>query len=132
LVEKLIEEKFPINGIDLLECSISKEKNIVLTIAKKGGVSVEDCESVSRALFEEIPDEYSLQVQSPGLDYKFKFEDYEYFLEQKIRVKYNGGAKNIKVDGIFKSYNGEVVIVHKNGKDIPISKESIIQIKTTI
>ena len=52
-------------------------------IDKDSGISIDDCEAVSRHISkvleseEEIGDDYSLEVSSPGLDRKF-FKDSQY------------------------------------------------------
>ena len=63
-------------------------------IDKKGGVTIEDCEKVSRALSDAldledfIPDAYILEVSSPGLGRQLKKDrHFEKSLQEKVEVK---------------------------------------------
>ncbi len=65
-----------------------------LFIDKPGGVTLADCENISHqvgAIFDVedvVPEHYTLEVSSPGLDRKLlKLSDYERFAGKKARVR---------------------------------------------
>jgi ribosome maturation factor RimP len=77
---------------ELLDCQF-RGGVLRLVIDRSEGVTLEDCQSVSRqtsALLDVVdfgPGRYVLEVSSPGLDRKFYREsDYERFCGEKIRV----------------------------------------------
>ncbi len=98
-----------------------------LFIDKAGGVSLEDCSSVSRALSAALDVEdplqgsYDLEVSSPGLDRPLRTpEHFEKFAGQKVRVKTFGPVpecENRKTFvGTLKGYAEGKVIVDVDGK----------------
>ena len=83
-------------------------------IDNKDGISVEDCEKVSKHVSKvldtenDFSEKYMLEISSPGLDRKFFYkEQYQEFINESIRVTFfdNDNKKTIKgnlkeVDGI--------------------------------
>ncbi len=73
-------------------------------IDKPGGVSVEDCASVSRSMEETldaddlIPTAYLLEVSSPGLERElYNIEDFRKFVGQRAKVKLASPVSGQKV-----------------------------------
>ncbi len=100
-------------ALELVEAEYVKEGHdrfLRVYIDKEGGVTIDDCESVSRELEEIldredfIDDAYILEVSSPGLDRILK-KDYEY-------TKYKGRQVTVKlykpIDKV-KEFEGELV-----------------------
>lgn len=154
-------EIFPVNGIHLISLNVTARKLVLLTIMKKGGILLDDCQYISSLVNQYIPDDYDLQVQSPGIGYEIKIENFGFldlFIDSPIKVFYKDNNSNIKeIDGIltfvdkvisikkfdkdkrktFKKAKQKSMnkIVEENGKEleniISIPKDSIIKIKTT-
>jgi len=108
-------------------------------IDKDGGVTIDDCENVSRALNlvldeEDFIDEaYILEVSSPGLGRKLTKE--RHFLQsigQEIDVKtYKPIDKQKEFVGILNSYvNGEITI-DMNGISRTFAKEDVANVRLT-
>ena len=84
-------------GIELYDLEFVKEggvKVLRLFIDKEGGVNLNDCENVSRAVEAEldkhdpIPTSYRLQVGSPGVERKLtKTEHFSKHINKKVTVK---------------------------------------------
>ena len=101
-----------------------------LYLDKEGGVSIDDCEAVSRALdpildeADPIDQSYYLEVGSPGLGRKLtRPEHYEQLKGQKIRAKLiRPNADGVReFAGILKGREGSTVTVEtENG---PVSFE---------
>jgi len=96
-VESLLMPVFELNGVDLYDLEIVKEgkdKILRIYIDKEGGVDLNDCERVSRAV-EAVLDEhdpidgtYRLQVGSPGVERKLsKPKHYSDYIGHKILIK---------------------------------------------
>ena len=96
-------------------------------IDKDGGVDINDCEKVSRALDEPldendpIPQAYTLEVSSPGLERPLvRDEHFEQFIGADIMVKMirpvEGLPKEFK--GVLAAYNdGEVTVNDHSGEN---------------
>ena len=74
-------------------------------IDSKDGISVEDCEKVSKHVSKvldtenDFSEKYMLEISSPGLDRKFFYkEQYQEFINESIRVTFfdNDNKKTIK------------------------------------
>jgi ribosome maturation factor RimP len=84
-------------GLELVDLELSgrgKGGYLRVFIDKPGGVTVEDCEQVSRYVghaldvADPIPTSYMLEVSSPGLDRPLrKIEDYRRYTGKLVRLK---------------------------------------------
>ncbi len=84
-------------GLELVELEFKKEgRDMVLRlfIDREGGINLDDCASVSRELSElldvedVIPENYTLEVSSPGLNRPLKKpSDYERYRGRLIKVR---------------------------------------------
>ena len=113
-----------------------KENNefyLRIYIDKEEGISITDCEALSRRVSDVLDVEdpidkaYYLEVSSPGLNRRlFKDEHFKKFVGREVLVKLNGnieGKKNIK--GLLKEVNEENIIVEDDEKTITIPKSKI-------
>ena len=101
-------------------------------IEKDGGVSLNDCEALSRRVSDvmdekdPIADPYFLEVSSPGLNRTiFTEEHYKRFIGREVMVRFTkaiDGKKNAK--GILKEVNEDNIIVEADTL-ISIPKEKI-------
>lgn len=109
-------------------------------IDKDGGVDINDCENVSRAIdkplddLDPITDNYILEVSSPGVERELILDaHFEKFIGADIMVKMirpvEGIGKEFK--GVLKAYSdGEVTIRdHSDENEIVISKKDAAYIK---
>ena len=115
-VAQLVKDPVEAMGFELYDVEYQKEQgNWVLTlyIDKEGGVSIDDCESVSRAIEpvldekDPIADSYYLSVSSIGLDRPLKIEkDFVRNLNKKITVRlYAPIEKKKEFSGILTAYD---------------------------
>ena len=94
-------------GLDLFDVVYSgspKRGALRIFIDKKEGVTLDDCEKVSRYIGhaldveDPIPHQYTLEVSSPGLDRPLKRkEDFLRFIGKKVKVKTTLPIGNQKV-----------------------------------
>ena len=109
-------------------------------IDKDGGVDINDCEAVSRAVNEPldeldpIENAYCLEVCSPGIERELiRDEHFEQFIGAdimvKMRVPIDGIGKEFK--GVLKSYDDGMVTIrdHSDENEVTISKKDAVWIK---
>lgn len=121
-VEQQIETIVSSEGLELVHIEYRKQGHgflLRIDIDKEGGVTIEDCELVSRQVSawldveDVVPAEYELQVSSPGLDRKFyRTSDYQKFLGRLVRVKTSKAIRGLHVIvGRLKEFNGDSIVV---------------------
>lgn len=110
-------------------------------IDKKGGVTIEDCEKVSRALSDAldledfIPDAYILEVSSPGLGRQLKKDrHFEKSLQEKVEVKMFEAVDGVKeLEGILQAYDQrKIVIMLEDDREIELERNKIAQVRLKI
>ena len=89
-------------GCFIVDVSVSKDNDIVLTIESENGkIELDDCASMSRYFetkFDREVEDYSLTVSSAGLDQPFKvYKQYCKALGTKVEVSLKGGKKMVAV-----------------------------------
>ena len=103
-IEELIQPTVTEMGYELVDVEFVKEGPnwyLRIFIDKEGGVTIDDCEAVSKTL-EKIFDEkdpieqaYFLEISSPGIDRPLK--------KKEDFIKYNGEMVDVK---LYKPYEG--------------------------
>ena len=82
------------HGYEIVEVEITKQQptRVIITVFRKEGVNIDDCAEISRAINDGIDDDliqgqYTLEVQSPGLDRPIRTkDDYRRNLGNKVEV----------------------------------------------
>lgn len=138
LIEK-IEEIVIDNEMELVEVKIQSKKNplIEIIIYKKEGVSLDDCTKISRSVEENIdldkifPNNYNLEVASPGLDRKLTTQDdYRRNLDNLVEVKLYSKINDQKeFVGLLKNYdeNNIQIIVEEELIEIEINNIALMR-----
>ena len=135
IVEKL--------GVEIYDVEYVKEGSdfyLRAYIDKPGGVDINDCEQVSRALSDAldeedfIPDAYILEVSSPGLGRTLKKDKHlEKSLGEEVEVKtYKPIGKCKEFKGILKSYNENSIIIETEDEELVFEKADIAIIRLAI
>lgn len=117
-IQRIVESE----GLELVHIDYRKHGHgflLRVDIDKDGGVTVEDCTSISNQVStwldveDPIPAEFELQVSSPGLDRKFyRNSDYEKFIGRLVRVKTSRAIRGLHVIiGRLKEFDGQNVVV---------------------
>lgn len=110
-------------------------------IDKEGGITIDDCETVSRRLSDLldekdfIPDAYVLEVSSPGLGRQLKKEkDFERSLGEEVEVKlYQAIEKQKEFSGILESYDKDtIVLVDEHGKKLTFRRSELALIRLAV
>lgn len=136
-----IAESFGLEVIEVLYEKKYDGMNLTVVIDKDGGVTIDDCEKLHRAIdgpldeLDPIDTAYILNVSSPGIDRPLKTErDYKRNLNKKISVKLYKPMDNKKVyDGVLVNYDEETFTVElKNGKQITFNKKDTAKVEPII
>lgn len=93
-INKLFEETSERLGYQLIEFNLDeKYKKIAAVIYKQAGISINDCEILTKELLNDIEyidkfgKEYSLEVSSPGVTRRFKsIVEYNIFAGKEIKI----------------------------------------------
>ncbi|WP_026485883.1 ribosome maturation factor RimP [Caldanaerobius polysaccharolyticus] len=134
LIQPYLEGK-DIEIVDVEYVKEGKEWHLKVYIDKPGGVTLNDCEDLSRYLSDRldevdpIKNSYILEVSSPGVERPLKRpEDYERFKGQKAYLRFYQQVDGKKeIVGVLKGYSeGNVYVEVEEGKDmlIPLDKIS--------
>ena len=133
LTEDIRSLGFDIWGIEFF--GKYKNQTLRIYIDKKEGVSVEDCEKVSKHVIKlldvenDFSNKYLLEVSSPGLDRKF-FSERQYldYIDSAIKVRYiNNINKKLSVKGILSNVTKEGLLIESEDKRQKVPFSSIIQ-----
>ena len=123
-IEELIQPTVTEMGYELVDVEFVKEGPnwyLRIFIDKEGGVTIDDCEAVSKTL-EKIFDEkdpieqaYFLEISSPGIDRPLK--------KKEDFIKYNGEMVDVKLYKPYegsKEYTGKLVGYDENDGTVTI------------
>ena len=138
--EELIMPIIEQNSFELVDVEYVKEGgNYYLRayIDKPGGITVDDCEIVSRALSDEldkydfIDEAYILEVSSPGLCRPLKKEkDFDRHMGEEVEVKLYRAADGVKeFSGILRGYDARCVEIETENQIRRIEKSNIAMIR---
>lgn len=119
-------------GLEVIEVNYEKKydgMNLTIVIDKDGGVTIDDCETLHRAIdapldeLDPIAESYTLNVSSPGLDRPLKTErDFKRNMGGKISVKLYKPLENKKVfDGVLTAYDDETFTIQTLDKQQTIT-----------
>jgi len=133
---KLIEPYLEELGFELvhLDYVVGKHGQLKLYIDTDGGVTIDHCEEVSRALSDfldikdPIPHAYTLEISSPGIERPLtKKEHFIRFQGEKVKVKTRqmlAGSKNFS--GILQNAGDESIeVIKEDGSTVQIPYDLI-------
>ena len=109
-------------------------------IDKDGGVTIDDCEAVSRALNVKLDEEdyvkdaYILEVSSPGLGRQLKKDkDFKRSLGEKVECKlFKAINKQKEFEGILKDFTEETITLEVDETELIINRKEIAMIRLAI
>lgn len=139
--EKLLEPILEANHFELVDVEYVKEGGswyLRAYIDKPGGITVDDCEIVNRALgdlldeHDFIEESYILEVSSPGLGRPLKKErDFARSLGEEVEIRtYRMVNKQKEFRGILKVYDKDTVTIETEEEEEQIfERENIALIR---
>ena len=116
-------------GCFIVDVSVSKDNDIVLTIESENGkIELDDCVSLTRYFetkFDREVEDYSLTVSSAGLDQPFKvLKQFQKAVGTKVEVSLKGGKKMVALlqeadeESITLKYSVKEAVDGKKKKDL--------------
>ena len=111
-----------------------------LYIDKEGGVDINDCEAISRAVDpildekDPIPDSYSFEVCSAGLERELKRpSDFAQFLGSAVTVKLYKPVNGLKEPaGTLAAYEDGAVTIRQGEKEVRFEKSEVAQVRLRV
>lgn len=139
-VEKLARPVVESEGCSLWDVEYVKEAGtyyLRVYVDKEGGVDIDDCERISRALdpildeADPIPDSYVFEVGSAGIERELKRpSDFELFMGSEVEVKtyapVNGSKSFV---GKLSGYEDGNVTLELGANPVLIEKKNVSQVK---
>lgn len=138
--KELIADILKDAGVELYDVDFEKEGSdwyLRVYIDKEGGVTIDDCEKVSRAFNEVLDKEdyieetYIFEVSSPGLGRKLKKDvHFEKAIGENVDVKLFKPVDKVKeFSGVLKSFDQNTVTIAVEDKEISFNRKDIAIIK---
>lgn len=127
------------SGIELVEIQYHRSKGgrsiLRVFIDKEGGITINECERLSREIEAEmdvediIPESYIIEVSSPGLDRPLRsIEDYRKNIGKLVNLSTSIPFKNMRffIGRINKVEDDTITLLLENGEqfDVPLSQIS--------
>ena len=139
LLLPLMEE----NGFELVDVEYVKEGSnwyLRAYIDKPGGITIDDCELISRALSDLldqedfIEDSYILEVSSPGLLRPIKKDkDFERNMGKEVEIRcFKMIEKQKEFCGVLTAYDSSSVTIEEDGTPRTFQKKEIALIRLAI
>ena len=118
-------------GCFIVDLTLSKDNDVVLTIEKEtGDVELEDCVAVNDAFlaaFDKDVEDYSLTVSSAGLDQPFKVPgQFAKAIGSPVEVRLKGGRKLL---GVLTGADGEGITLRHSMKETVEGKKKKVTVE---
>ncbi len=142
--EKFLLPLMQEHGFELVDVEYVKEGDtwyLRAYIDKEGGISLDDCELISRKVSDWldkedfIQDSYILEVSSPGLGRPLKKDkDYARSIGKDVEIRlYKALNKSKEYTGILKAYDKESVLLQmEDGSDLSLLRADIALIRLAL
>ena len=140
VVSVLAKEHVEAEGCSLWDVEYIKEAGswyLRIYIDKEDGVSIEDCERISRRLdkvldeADPVPDSYIFEVASAGADRELKRpSDFEQFIGHEVEVRTYRQIDGQKLFvGVLKEYSDGNLVITSGDQDFFFSKQDAAQVR---
>lgn len=141
--EKLLEPIIAEYDFEIYDVEYVKEAGnyfLRIFIDKEGGITIDDCEVVSRRMSELldkndfIPDAYILEVSSPGLGRQLrKDKHFDRSIGEEVEIKlYKAIEKQKEFVGLLQGYDKEnITIEMEDGTLLPLPRTNIATVRLT-
>lgn len=142
--EELVMPVINDNNFELVDVEYVKEgsnKYLRVYVDKEGGITVEDCELVSRRLSDMLDQEdfideaYILEVSSPGLGRPLKKDkDFQRNLNEEVELKlYKAVDKKKDFVGLLTAFDKDTVTIEfEDGSNTTFNRNDIAIIRQTV
>ena len=137
---KPVVESFGCSLWDVEYVREGSERYLRLYIDKDGGVDIDDCEKIHRAIDpildekDPIPESYHFEVSSAGLERALKRPgDFERFMGEAVLVKLYRPRNGLKeIPGILRGYEDGKVTVEAGKETITFEKSQVALVRLRV
>ena len=126
-------------GYELVEVAYQKESNgmnLIFYIDKEEGITINDCETVTKAIDDVLEEanptndsSYTLVVSSLGIDRPLKTNrDFDRNVGKEIEIKFYAPHPTLKkkaVEGVLKGYDEENITITCGEEDVVIERKLV-------
>ncbi len=123
---------------DVLYSKIGADYHLEITIDKEGGIDIDDCEKVHRAIdpiideADPIEDFYYLEVSSPGIERELRTDEHILLsIGQRVEAKLfaeRDGRKSLR--GVLAAYDEGVLTLTESGAETRLDKKEVAKLTT--
>lgn len=146
ILAKVEEKLMPIindNNYELVDVEFVKEgpnKYLRVYADKEGGITIDDCEVISRALEGELEKDdfieqaYILEVSSPGIDRVLK-KDFEYtkYKGRLVEIKLYKPIDKVKqLQGNLVGLIDDKIVIEENGNEIAFDRKDVASCRLAV
>jgi ribosome maturation factor RimP len=134
-IEQLVRKIAESEGLEImdLEYKAGQSRSLLrIFIDKNGGVTLTDCENVSRQLSavldvnDLVKEAYVLEVSSPGMDRPFRTDqDYQRSIGRTVRISYEVDGKVLQAMGLLKEIDDNFITVQLQDSEERIRRDQI-------
>lgn len=140
-VREAIEPTVTGMGYDIWDIQYSKvgaDYTLEITIDKAGGITIDDCEAVHRAI-DPIIDEcdpvegfYYLQVSSPGIERELRTDDHlARSVGERVEAKLFSPVDGRKsVTGRLSSFDADSITIDEEGGSVTLPRQAVSKLST--
>lgn len=106
-------------------------------IDKEGGITIDDCETVSRVLSDLLDEQdfieeaYILEVSSPGLGRPLKKDkDFQRSIGEEVEIRtYRAIEKQKEFTGVLKGFDEETIRIETDGKEMLFARKDVALVR---
>lgn len=143
--EEYLEELQKEIDFELVDVEFVKEASqyylrVYCDMDKEGGISIDDCVEISRNISawldkeDFIPEEYILEVSSPGLGRTLKKDkDFKRELGKEVELKtFKAINKQKEFSGILEDFDADTLTIKIAGEDVKFSRNEIANVRLAL
>lgn len=123
---------------DVLYSKIGADYHLEITIDKEGGIDIDDCEKVHRAIdpiideADPIEDFYYLEVSSPGVERELRTDEHiSLSIGERVEAKFfteRDGRRSFK--GTLTAFDSGIITLSDGDDEVRIDKKEIAKLTT--
>ena len=140
-LEKLQKEiDFELVDVEFVKEASQYYLRVYCDLDKEGGISIDDCVEISRNISawldkeDFIPEEYILEVSSPGLGRTLKKDkDFKRELGKEVELKtFKAINKQKEFSGILENFDADTLTIKIAGEDVKFSRNEIANVRLAL
>lgn len=140
-MEKLQKEiDFELVDVEFVKEASQYYLRVYCDMDKEGGISIDDCVEISRNISawldkeDFIPEEYILEVSSPGLGRTLKKDkDFARELGKEVELKtFKAINKQKEFSGILKNYDSDTLTIEIDTEEVKFNRNEVANIRLAL